>query len=771
MSKFQQSVASQFKDLKWRKKNLRNECNDRRDKLEFNNSQKFVHDFFTPKNKQKGILAYHTVGSGKTATAVYAGSGFEQDYQILWVTHFKLRNAMWKNIFGAMSAHPAMRNYQGTLPRNPGAKKRKFNKLSNKNWVPPMTYKQFSNALQNKNEVGHKLFKRNKRDPLKKTLVIIDEAHNLYNQDLPAAQKPDLNIITKMIHKSYKKSGDNSVKVILLSATPASNDIIGFAKMMNLLIPMKSKRLNTNLDSFLSNYFNSDFSKLSRKGKSVFKNLGKSISYLNISGDKNIFAQPTYILEKVKLTGNGMNIQQFKDLINEKEAEKKIIKEECTISFLNNNIREFKKLNMPTDMKVTIIKYNFPTFATNDIKILLDEADLKKSCNGMDRQSKKTCLGNIKQRVKGAKQRASAEAKKCKKDRSAENKEQIQNIKRKEKEFKSSQKMSMAKCDRIIYKDIANPIRRKSAEKRKLLCSKKATLWAGSYPTNFKFENIENFANNISNLRNDINENSPKIAKLLENIERLDRLDMANDNHTFKHIIYINDPGYYGMKIVMSALMANNFNYQTEFETYMGRGIGGRPGRMQRRLRLPVHIQNGPKNFMALAGTTIYRANFTKTLTRQILDTFNNRQNNIYGRKVRFILIDRNFLEGIDIFDVKYLHILDPYLFSTEMTQLIGRGTRTCGQSGLEFRNGWELKVIKYQSEIEGENVENKIKSERLNVMDINENVVKSRNLLDKALQEFASDQGLTQPKKFQVKKTKSTMKRLMKEFKQKQKQ
>ena len=121
------------------------------------------------------------------------------------------------------------------MPRNAGAKKRKFNKLSNKNWVPPMTYKQFSNALKNKNEVGHKLFKRSPRDPLRKTLIIVDEAHNRYNQDLSAIQRPDLNAITKAIHKSYQKSGDNSVKVLLLSATPASNDIIGFAKMMNLL--------------------------------------------------------------------------------------------------------------------------------------------------------------------------------------------------------------------------------------------------------------------------------------------------------------------------------------------------------------------------------------------------------------------------------------------------------------------------------------------------------------------------------------------------------
>ena len=189
MSKFQLTISDKFKDLTWRKKNLRNECNDRRDKLEFHNSQKFIQQFFKPDNKQKGMLAFHGVGSGKTCTAVSAGAGFEQDYQILWVTHFKLRNAMWKNIFGAMSCHPAIRDFEGNLPNNAAAKKRKFNKLSNKNWRAPMTYKQFSNALQKKNEIGKKLFKRDSRDPLRKTLVIIDEAHNLYNKELSTAQK------------------------------------------------------------------------------------------------------------------------------------------------------------------------------------------------------------------------------------------------------------------------------------------------------------------------------------------------------------------------------------------------------------------------------------------------------------------------------------------------------------------------------------------------------------------------------------------------------
>jgi len=240
---------------------------------------------------------------------------------------------------------------------------------------------------------------------------------------------------------------------------------------------------------------------------------------------------------------------------------------------------------------------------------------------------------------------------------------------------------------------------------------------------------------------------SPKLVELLANIDRLDREDMRKDGHLYKHIIFANNKGYGGIKTLISALIANDYNYQLEFvQRRTARG------RVAVSLRLPNNIPNYNKNFMVLTGGFIYGGSFTKTLTKRIIDTVNNRDNNVHGRKVRFIIIDRNFLEGIDLFDVKYLHILDPYLFPTEMIQLIGRGTRTCGQAGLEFRNGWTLDVIKYNSKLDGNSVENKIKNKRMEVMQIDEDMLKARNLVDKALKNFAADQGLTQPGVFRMK-------------------
>ena len=65
---------------------------------------------------------------------------------------------------------------------------------------------------------------------------------------------------------------------------------------------------------------------------------------------------------------------------------------------------------------------------------------------------------------------------------------------------------------------------------------------------------------------------------------------------------------------------------------------------------------------------------------------------------IRFLLLDQGYKEGIDVFDVKYLHLFDDLLTDSDRKQAIGRGTRFCGQKGLDFNPvlGWPLHVFKY---------------------------------------------------------------------------
>jgi hypothetical protein len=60
--------------------------------------------------------------------------------------------------------------------------------------------------------------------------------------------------------------------------------------------------------------------------------------------------------------------------------------------------------------------------------------------------------------------------------------------------------------------------------------------------------------------------------------------------------------------------------------------------------------------------------------------------------------MDSGYKEGIDLFDIKYVHIFEPQLTMADQKQVIGRGTRTCGQQGLKFHptKGWPLHVFIY---------------------------------------------------------------------------
>jgi hypothetical protein len=68
-------------------------------------------------------------------------------------------------------------------------------KLLSKSWrIRPMSYKQFTNLVDKKNQVYDRLVKINgDADPLRKTLLIIDEAHKLYGgASLSSLEQPDM---------------------------------------------------------------------------------------------------------------------------------------------------------------------------------------------------------------------------------------------------------------------------------------------------------------------------------------------------------------------------------------------------------------------------------------------------------------------------------------------------------------------------------------------------------------------------------------------------
>lgn len=215
---------------------------------------------------------------------------------------------------------------------------------------------------------------------------------------------------------------------------------------------------------------------------------------------------------------------------------------------------------------------------------------------------------------------------------------------------------------------------------KKATCIRKVANF--SYQSNTDKIDKNNF--NVENLKKKLEIISPKMIKLLENIEKLDREDMKKHKKLFKHVIYTDvKESNSGAKMIGAGLLTRGY------ENIYGK-----------ELKIKENILNNKKTnkFALLCSVQIYNKPFSIKLKKKILEKFNERPENINGDKIRFIILDSGYKEGIDLYDVKYLHIFEPLVTKSEEKQVIGRGTRYCGQKGLEFKPnvGWELNIYRY---------------------------------------------------------------------------
>lgn len=350
--KYQDRIFSIFRGLRWGLPTIENHClkvnpeNKKEEptsrELKFSKTQEFVSRFFVPRNETKGLLLYSSVGSGKTCTSILtASSEYEAEgWTILWVTRSTLKPAYYKNIFDDVCHFKMLRYLQSgkKIPTDQESRR----KLLSKHWIPPVSYKTFSNAMKGKiingQPRGTDLFKRLVRingtsDPLRKTLIIIDEAHNLVaGSGLKPQEEPNTKVIVKALYNSYAKSGKDSVNVMLLTATPIVNSVMDVILLLNLILPTPEKRFPFDIDKFKKVYLNPDGS-FSPQGITLFQEKAKGIiSVLDRTEDPRQFAQ-------VKLTKlySDMSYQDFIDY------DKKI--KECSETF-NTQFESCKKLSI-----------------------------------------------------------------------------------------------------------------------------------------------------------------------------------------------------------------------------------------------------------------------------------------------------------------------------------------------------------------------------------------------------------------------------------------
>lgn len=354
--------------------------------IELNPTQKFITHYFTPDSPFKGLLLWHSVGTGKTCTGVAtATTSFErQGYSILWVTRTTLKSDVWKNIFDQICHTIILDEIEKGLiiPENINERK----KLLSKSWLEPMSYKQFSNLLAGKNKIYDILLERNgSADILKKTLIIIDEAHKLYGGDLKASERPNMEIMEKLISNSYKLSGLDSCKLLIMTATPFTDSPLELFSLINLFIEHESDKITTNKEEFKKQFMTSD-NILSTNGVKLLANkLTGLISYLNREKDPTQFAQPIMINVPILMTH--IENEEVRDAVYLNTTTNNLAKDvEEQIASLKDKIKNMKteykaKKTSLSESKSSYSKEEYKTL-NDDLKVLLNKIkDLEEELN------------------------------------------------------------------------------------------------------------------------------------------------------------------------------------------------------------------------------------------------------------------------------------------------------------------------------------------------------------------------------------------------------
>lgn len=380
-------INTYFKEYTWDIVKMTNMCmenmNGGGNVLKYTPSQNFIRNYFTPLNPCKGMLLWHSVGTGKTCSAIAtATSSFEkQEYTILWVTRTTLKNDIWKNMFDQV-CNESIRNkieYTDgfTMPKEHAQRMR----LLSKSWkIRPISYKQFSNLVSKQNSIYKTLVKINGEvDPLRKTLIIIDEAHKLYGgDDLSGIERPDMNALHTALMKSYEISGDNSVRLMLMTATPITTKPMELIQLINLCKPL-SEQMPATFDEFSNEYLDvqGEFTETGRY--KYLDDIAGYVSYLNREKDARQFAQPIVTQVSVPMVQNEELIEKF---------DKKLMREQMN--------EETKELQMKLVEKANEIEGELSDLDKNKFGFLKKEV-----CETFDNVPKKQCDKVVNANIKG----------------------------------------------------------------------------------------------------------------------------------------------------------------------------------------------------------------------------------------------------------------------------------------------------------------------------------------------------------------------------------
>ena len=167
---------------------------------------------------------------------------------------------------------------------------------------------------------------------------------------------------------------------------------------------------------------------------------------------------------------------------------------------------------------------------------------------------------------------------------------------------------------------------------------------------------------------------SPKFLSILENI--------LDETHVGLHLIYSQFRRLQGIGILKLILMANGF---AEFKI--------RKNALNQWILEIAPEDAGKPTFALYTGTesaeekeivrNIYNSNWANVPNNIAEQLQSKSSNNHYGEIIKVLMITASGAEGIDLKNVRYVHLTEPYWHSVRLEQVIGRAKRICSHNDL----------------------------------------------------------------------------------------
>ena len=232
--------------------------------FELGNHQKFLKNFINRNTPYKGLLVFHGVGVGKTCTAVTISNSFielyKKDHKKIICLVSKNIQPNWMNtIYDPKKGDNQCNgeNFQ-TIIRDIDMRMNTSKKVKKliKEYYEFYGYQQFSNKIKKLIEMklstsSNKTIEEIEKSVIKKyfsnRLLIIDEVHNLRDDNLDKFSKDTIKFLDKVI-----KYSDN-LRLLLLSATPMFNKATEIQWLLNLLLKNDKRPTISKSDIFNDN--------------------------------------------------------------------------------------------------------------------------------------------------------------------------------------------------------------------------------------------------------------------------------------------------------------------------------------------------------------------------------------------------------------------------------------------------------------------------------------------------------------------------------------